>query len=389
MACLWHRGGWGALLVALAVSAPLAAGAAPPTDPVKEWESFDFRNKTITAAQLKNLNEMQLKYLRGIVFGKHGRVFDEEAIQKWLKTRPWYKPDPSYKVTVLNDNERTNMDAIKEAEWHTHKTVEPGDLKFYRTKAITTEQFGDHTSIEWLIMRAEIEAIHGRRFDDQPWLQKFFEERYWYHPSANYMPGQLNEFERKNMATIAEAQKKQRKLALAPGDMGLFEETPISAELLKGLGLYELRLLRNEVYARKGKKFHTAWLQRHFEDEDWYKPLKDFREPKLSAVEQKNIDTIVAVERRIHDELTTKAVSTDVLESLFLEDARKLRYEILARHGKVFKDRWLNDYFRSFSWYKPDTGFTEATLSKLEKKNVAAILVYESKAEKEANATAA
>ncbi len=35
-------------------------------------------------------------------------------------------------------------------------------------------------------MIAEVEAVHGKRFDDEPWLQKYFEERYWYHSKANY-----------------------------------------------------------------------------------------------------------------------------------------------------------------------------------------------------------
>ena len=109
-------------------------------------------------------------------------------------------------------------------------------------------------------------------------------------------------------------------------------------------------------------------------------PQRNFREPKLSTVEQKNVDMIIAVEKRIHDELTTKPVSNAVLESLFLEDARKLRYEILARHGRIFKDRWLNDYFRSFAWYKPDPQFTDEKLNPIEKRNIAAITAYEKKA---------
>jgi hypothetical protein len=385
----WRNPGWSGLMMALILVTLSGVRAAPPTDSVKEWERFDFRNKRITAEQLKDLNVTQLKYLRGIVFGKHGRVFQEETIQKWLKTRPWYRPAPKYKVTVLNDNERANMDAIKEAEWRKHETIEPGDLKFYRDREIKREELGEHSNIEWLIMRSEIEAIHGKRFTDQPWLQRFFEERYWYRPRMNYDPGQLNAFERKNIATIAEAQKKQRKLALAPGDMELFQETPITPELLRGLGLYELRLLRNEVYARHGKRFRTAWIQDHFLNEEWYKPLSDYREPELSTVEQKNVATILAEERRIHDELTTKPIAIGVLKNLFLEDARKLRYEILARHGKIFKDRWLNDYFRSFSWYKPDPDFNPAALNVVEKKNVTTILTYEKKAESEANRTAA
>jgi hypothetical protein len=374
------------LLIGVALVVPCAG---QKTDPLAKWERFDYVHNRITADQLKDLSLLQLKYMRGIVFGKHGRVFDEHAIQDWLKTRPWYHPDPKYKVTVLNDNERADMDAIKEAEFHKHAHIEPGDLKFYRDKTFTTKDLGDHSAIEWTIMRAEVEAIHGKPFSDQPWLQSFFEERYWYHPDPKYKPGALTDIDRKNLATIAAAQKEQRKIALAPGDMELFQETPITAELLHGLSLYELRLLRNEVYARRGKRFHTKWIQDHFADEDWYHPRKDFDEPPLSPVETQNVATIVAAETRLHDSLTTKPISAGLLTNMFLEDALKLREEIYARHGKVFNDRWTDGYFRSFKWYKPDPTFTPKSLSAVEKTNVATILAYEKRARQEGAATAA
>lgn len=363
--------------------------AAQKVDPLAKWEKFDFVHNRITADQLKDLSLLQLKYMRGIVFGKHGRVFDEAAIQDWLKTRPWYRIDPKYKVTVLNDNERFDMDAIKEAEYRKHTHIEPGDLKFYRTKTFTTKELGEHSAIEWIIMRAEIEAIHGKAFPDQPWLQSFFEERYWYHPNPKYGPGALTEIDHKNLETIAKAQKAQRKIALAPGDMALFQETPITPDLLKGLSLHELRLLRNEVYARRGKRFRTKWIQDHFADEEWYHPRKDFEEPPLSNVETKNVATIVEAEAKLHDSLTTTPIKPELLTNMFLEDAAKLREEIYARHGKVFSDRWTDGYFRSFKWYKPDPKFTASSLSAVEKKNVATILAYEKEARQEGAATAA
>lgn len=373
----------------LAGAALGVSAAAQKADPMAKWERFDFVHNRITADQLKDLTLLQLKYMRGIVFGKHGRVFDEAAIQDWLKTRPWYHPDPKYRVTVLNDNERADMDAIKEAEYHKHAHIEPGDLKFYRTKTFTEKELGEHSAIEWTIMKAEVEAIHGKPFPDQPWLQSFFEERYWYRPDPTYGPGRLTEIDRKNLATISKAQKEQRKVALAPGDMELFQETPITPDLLRGLSLHELRLLRNEVYARHGKRFHTKWIQDHFADEDWYHPRKDFNDPPLSAIETKNIATIVAVETALHDSLTTKPITTDLLTNMFLEDAARLREEIYARHGKIFTDHWTNDYFRSFKWYQPNPKFTPNALSALEKKNVATILAYEKEARKEGAATAA
>ena len=377
---------WSGLVLLTAAALPAAA---QKTDALAKWESFDFIHNPVTAAQLKDLSLTQLKYMRGIVFGKHGRVFDEAAIQDWLKTRPWYRPDLKYRVTMLNDIERSDMDAIKEAEFHKHEYIEPGDLKFYRDKTFDAKALGEHSSIEWTIMRAEVEAIHGKTFIDQPWLQSFFAERYWYRPDPKYATSMLSDVERKNIATISAAVKNQRKVALAPGDMGLFQETAITPALLKGLSLYELRLLRNEVYARRGKRFHTGWIESYFSDEEWYRPHKDYREPKLTAIEARNVAVIVEAETRMHDSLTTKQIDAALFKNLYLEDARKLREEIYAHHGKIFSDPWTDGYFRSFKWYKADTNFSVKSLSPLEKRNVAVILAYEKEARKEGAATAA
>jgi hypothetical protein len=75
-----------------------------------------------------------------------------------------------------------------------------------------------------------------------------------------------------------------------------------------------------------------------------------------------------------------------MLEGLFLEDARKLRSEIYARHGKVFKDKSLQKYFASLEWYKADPQYSDHSLNKIERKNAAAILAYERKADSVLNA---
>ena len=370
----------------LAQTSPLLAQGA---NSVKAWETFDFRKQSTTPAELKNLSLLQLKYLRGILFGKRGRVFQEAAIQDWLKTRPWYKPDPNYAVSSLTDTERRNMDAIKEAEHLKHDHIEPGDLKFYRTRPFTKSELGTHSRIEWLIMRQEIEANHGKRFPETPWLQSFFAERYWYRPNPKYTPADLSEIERKNLQTIDSAQKEGRGVALAPGDMEQFQESPITADLLKGLSLFELRLLRNEVFARHGKRFHTQWIQDHFEAEPWYHANADFREPKLGDIETRNVELIIKEEQRLHEELATKPLAPARLAGLYLEDARKLRNEIYARHGLIFRDHWLDGYFRSLPWYHPDPGYREANLSAIERRNVQTLLVYERGAQKAANSVAA
>ena len=51
-------------------------------------------------------------------------------------------------------------------------------------------------------------------------------------------------------------------------------------------------------------------------------------------------------------------------------DGRKLKNEIYARHGRVFKTKWLQSYYASLSWYKPNLKYSDAMLSSAEKKNL-------------------
>ncbi|MCA1621569.1 MAG: YARHG domain-containing protein [Acidobacteria bacterium] len=346
----------------------------------EKLERFDFAKQKVTREQLEDLDLWDLKKVRGIVFGRHGRVFTDRDIQGYLKEQAWYKPDPDFSNSRLNANERAGLDLIRELEAEKHDYIEPGDLRWWQSKPMTEEKLGTHSAGEWRILRAEVEAVRGKRFNDDPWLQQYFEERYWYKADPSYSARSLTPVERGNLAAIDAAQRKQRRAAVSPGDMEHFEKRPLTEEMLKGLSLHELRLLRNEVYARRGRQFRTEWLSQYFWSQPWYEAREDNSEPALSETEQKNIETIVAYERKVREGLSTTPVTNALLEGMFLEDARKLRNEIYARHGKVFKDRWLQGYFKSFDWYKPNPRYTDAALTAVERQNVAAIAAYEKKA---------
>jgi len=347
---------------------------------LRGWEDFDFANSSIKATQIQSLSLDDLKILRGIVFGRHGRIFKDPAIRSYLEARTWYRPNPEFQNSVLTRVERRNLDLIRDAEANKHEQVQPGDMRFYRTRLLTRKKLGAHSGAEWLVLRSEIEAIHGKRFNDEPWLQQYFDERYWYVASDHYDPKRLSDIEQKNLQTVAAAQKKQRNLKLSPGDMEFFENKPISEPMLHGLSLYELRLLRNEIYARHGRMFRAAWLQQYFDTQPWYAADENFKDEQLSGSDKQNVETIVKSENQIHDELSTRLIKRTLLEGLFVEDASKMRQEIYARHGKVFKEPWLQKYFASLDWYKADPNFSELSLNDVEKKNIATIAAYEKKA---------
>jgi hypothetical protein len=169
-------------------------------------------------------------------------------------------------------------------------------------------------------------------------------------------------------------------VALAPGDMELFENKLISEAMLRGLSLHELRLLRNEIYARHGRVFKTLWLQQYFGSQMWYDPNENFKDEEMSGPDKTNVETIVAYENKLHNQLSTKPLTGALLQGLFIEDVRKMRDEIYARRGKVFTNRWTQKYFESLDWYKADPRFSDASLTPIEKRNVATIAAYEKRA---------
>lgn len=76
-----------------------------------------------------------------------------------------------------------------------------------------------------------------------------------------------------------------------------------TAAELSPLSDWELYLARNEIYARHGREFANADLQRHFEATSWYRPSYTPEEfdasasDLLSDVERVNIDTILSIEQ--------------------------------------------------------------------------------------------
>ena len=61
---------------------------------------------------------------------------------------------------------------------------------------------------------------------------------------------------------------------------------------LKGLSKEELRIARNEIYARHGRMFDDKKLQKYFDSQSWYEgtvPASEFSEDVLSSVKKKNV----------------------------------------------------------------------------------------------------
>jgi YARHG domain len=378
----------------LSIIVMLAAGASTgAAQALAPWEHFNFAHERVNEPDIANLSPSDLRLLRGIVFGRHGRTFtDEPDVHSYLVGRPWFRPNPRFSNASLSSIEKANIDVIRRAEMTKHLRIETGDIRYLKDKPITVKMLGHHTAGDWEVLEAEISATHGATFmsgepDDQTpdgedvyLLQRYFDDRYWYRRDEHYDPKVLSAVERANLDTIQLARMHDLGLSVSPGLMYLFQSIPLTDTTLRGLTLYDLRLLRNEVYARHGRRFETPWLRDYFKNWPWYGPRADFTIAELSQTEKDNIKLIQSVEAKQHEQLSSDSLDEHQLEGLFPEVARRLRNEIFARHGRTFRDSQLQSYFASQEWYHPNLKFDLKTLTPIERANVLTIQRYEAKA---------
>src|SRR5688572_23864965 len=372
------------LIAAVAVSAQVL-----DRDRTARWREFNknnfhqvnFAQTRLTRARLARLKEdyaaNDFALLRGVVFGKRGRIFKERSIQDYLENQAWYRPNKNYSNSVLKPIERANLDLIRLIEAEKHEYVEPGDMRIWRAKVIPdTKLHNEYTGAELTILAAEIEALHGKTFSEE-WLQKYFDERYWYKRDPAYNPAVLTTIERKNIERLFTQKEEGRKTAISIGDMDNFQAVLLTEDKLAGLSILELRILREEFYARRGKDFDTPGVRDYFAWRDWYKPAKNQKLVKLNATEQKNVALLEAHEAKLRERLATELVTDETLGALFAEDLRVLRNEIYARHGRVFKDKQLQKYFETQAWYKANPEFKDDQLNEIEAANLAKIKAAE------------
>src|SRR6266404_9298507 len=124
----------------LVLSAFSVASAQDEYAAVKTWETFNFAGHRVSPPDISALPLEDLKLVRGIVFGKHGRVFKDPDIKRFLESRTWFKADPNFQNSALNDTERKNLDVIRIAEARKHETVQPGDMRLYQDRALTRKK---------------------------------------------------------------------------------------------------------------------------------------------------------------------------------------------------------------------------------------------------------
>jgi hypothetical protein len=82
------------------------------------------------------------------------------------------------------------------------------------------------------------------------------------------------------------------KLMPAAGDFPEASTKVLNDEDLRNKAAWELRVMRNEIFARLGYKFKSEDMRDHFLNTSWYNPMYDNVDGMLSNIETENIELI-------------------------------------------------------------------------------------------------
>jgi uncharacterized caspase-like protein len=141
------------------------------------------------------------------------------------------------------------------------------------------------------LARNEILARRGQIFADKA-LAEHFAKFAWYSPVTDQP--KLDAIEQQNLDLIRQYELK----VAAPSQGFIFPDSDrrlLTREEVAPLGKPQLRIARNEIYARRGRKFVIPEVRDYFQQFDWYDPR--FGEIELTYVEQKNVDLIRGFEK--------------------------------------------------------------------------------------------
>jgi YARHG domain len=165
------------------------------------------------------------------------------------------------------------------------------------------------------IARNEIFARRGRFFKDDA-LRAYFLQFPWYRPHAWEVP--LSLVEQANVARIqsveeanvGSAQSIEAPVAPAraiagplPAQTNAENGAPfaelgrryLTREELQGLAADQLAIVRNQIFARRGRYFKDDWLRAYFSQFPWYRPYA--WDVPLSPLEQANVKLVQSLEQ--------------------------------------------------------------------------------------------
>lgn len=205
-----------------------------------------------------------------------------------------------------NDSIESNLTDNNSSNSTTTGTLDSKDFIFPNSdkEKIRYSDLKNLSLDELELAKDEILARHGGTFIKKPNVQKYFDNKSWYTPDANFNGDSLSDIEKHNYEIIKADKfvKVAEKNSPTISSDYVFPKSNtevISKDAVEKLSDWELVIAKNEIFARYGLRFSVDPLTNHFTSKSWYNPIPGL-DPNmdLNDVENKNIALIVTEEEK-------------------------------------------------------------------------------------------
>lgn len=306
--------------------------------------------------ELMGLSKEALTVAEQEIHARHGESFSDGDLQEYFTARRWYEPGAaSYS---LNEYEEMNLKLIDVHKRDLDGTLRRSDNPYVRYSAGadsylltgSDSRYLDALDLEGkekdelVAARNEIYARYGYIFADHH-LQELFLSKSWYQPKvkgADFDRSAMNKTEQNNIdfiriyeriaegPTYDSANPYIPYLSVKGYILPHSDKQDVDYYELEGMSLEELCLARNEILARHGYTFSSDELLDYFLQCSWYRPstpIGDNGSIRLSAVENKNVDTIRYVENLLKNQPDLSKLDTRLTKTV---ESGKIRVNVPA-----------------------------------------------------------
>ena len=237
--------------------------------------------------QHKSLRELSL--LRNTIYARYGWAgFRKPWLREYFQQQPWYKPDPGFTHRRLTEVDRRNVALIALAEMG----MRMEDMQERRDAVLARagKAWGDapmrregskqtpDCTLETAAGSKDCKYHHAPRAVSNADLNTLSPED---RIELGLLSRAMGDF------AVDDAQREQLATSL---------DNVLSVKDLRQLSLRDLRLLRNTLFARRGRPFKSELLQEHFSNMPWYKPDPAYTDARLTKTDKLNIELIRQVE---------------------------------------------------------------------------------------------
>lgn len=224
--------------------------------------------KPLEAAQLEGRSLRELTLMRNWIYAKRGNEFRRAWLREFFAQQKWYQPN---QAAFLSGNWRADSEDEAEAWERDDKNAEA--IATYES-ALTVEK-----------LTAMRDAVRARVKADK-----------------KMQPADLIELKLLSIRLGSWAGEEA-----APADLNPLENPSrldklLALKDLDDLSPRDLKLLRNTIFARRGRAFETPTVKGHFATITWYVPDPKYTDARLTAIDKKNVKLIQSLERQLKRE---------------------------------------------------------------------------------------